>query len=241
MRPDFISESICQKIPLLQTECTIVQLPKIDCPPAKKTRFPELDLFRQQIEQGKACLHHQPYTNSKKNTLIYKAIFLSFSALFVLLSVLTVCISFAYSWGIFNLTSIGIVKTALVLFCALLAFSSFFIGISLRTEREAIQCAVRRARARTSRIYARKRIQFGINQILPFSRAKRQMSASLKNAYRDTCEKISDRKDEALHLVQRIISASLAWSEKEMLLNQAIENLSEQLFLLTHSFRILKI
>jgi len=56
--------------------------------------------------------------------------------------------------------------------------------------------------------------------------------------YHEGLDKINDKKDEALHLVQRIATAqTLDRVEKETLLNQAIEELHEKLKLLTHTFR----
>lgn len=140
--------------------------------------------------------------------------------------------------GVFNLQAIGIAKGVVVSFCLLLALSAIAMALNIRTEREAILHCVRRARLQLSRYYARKRMQCRVNSSFFFTNPKRQLNASLKQAYREAWDKINDKKEEALHLTQRIISAkTLHWSEKEILLNQAIEELHEKLFLLVHTFK----
>jgi hypothetical protein len=237
---EFHSEICWGKLPSPRTaQAALPQVARRFFAAPSSPRFPELELFRQQIELNRAGLYHQPYSNNKFYTRIYKAVFFGFSLLFVLLSVITFKVSFAFSWGIFNFQAIGLAKTAIVSLCMLFAFSALTIAFSIRTEREAIYHCVRRARMQLSRSFAQKRIQCRSGRLLGFTQPKREINASIRQTYRESWHRINDRKEEALHLVQRIASAkTIHWNEKEMLMNQAIEELHEKLFLLVHSFKI---
>jgi hypothetical protein len=56
--------------------------------------------------------------------------------------------------------------------------------------------------------------------------------------YHEVCDKINDKKDEALHLVHRISTAeTLTLEEKEDLLNQAVEEFNDKLRALIETFK----
>jgi hypothetical protein len=201
-------------------------------------RYAELDIFRREIEQCKAGFYHRPYTSNKRNVLIYKSIFFGFALLFAILSFITIGISFVPFWGFLTFNLISLFKTAIFSLCFLLSASAFSIAFIIKPEREAILHSVRKARAQMARIYARKRIRTGINWHTAIFGPQRHLATALRQLYDETHDRINDRKEEATHLVQRIMTAeTLDWPQKEALLNQAIEELHEKLMLLAHTFR----
>lgn len=202
-----------------------------------RPRYNELDIFRQQIEQSKAGMHHQPYTNSKKGVMQYRLIFCGLGLLFILLSVLSLYVSSAISFGLFLHTS-AFLKSGLFSTSILLSFCSFILALTIRTEREAVLHCVRKAKAILNTIYSRKRIRLGIKRFFALFGPQRQRAQALKHIYHEIYDRISDKKEEALHLVHRIATShTLDESEKEDLLNQALEELNEKLMVLTHNFR----
>lgn len=207
-------------------------------PPFSQQRYVELDIFRRQIEQSKAGLHHRPYTDNKRSIFFYKTVFFALAAVFFILGITAMAIPAAASCGFF-LGSCTFVKGVIVLLCTVLSLAAFTIGFSMQTEREAVLHCVRRAKAHVATIYARKRIRMGHSgPLAPFFKSNRLEATALKQMYREILDKINDRKDETLHLVHRIGTATtLDHMEREALLNQAIEELSEKLHLLAHSFR----
>lgn len=224
----------------LQTSSGIPQISKHHFtakPSFLQQRYADLDFFRQQIEESKAGLHHQPYTNNKKNTSFYKTIFLGFAVLFFMLGVITMAIPSALGCGFF-FSSCTFLKTILVTMCTFLSLSSLIFALKMRAEKEAVAYCVRKTKAHVAAIYARKQVRMGIKSIFAMMGKKRLQALALKQMYHEINDKINDKKDETLHLVHRIATAeTLTSQEKEDLLNQAIEELNDKLQLLTHTFR----
>lgn len=201
-----------------------------------RQRYHELDIFRHQIEQSKAGLHHQPYTYNKKCAVRYKLAFFGFSAVFLTLAFFSLSLSATLGCGLFFNTC-GLVKNAIFVSCLFLSFCSFFMALTISNEREAVMQCIRKSRTILTAIYARKRVRLGIKGFAFFG-AARQKSLTLKHAFNEISDKINDKKDETLHLVHRISNThTLDKAEKEDLLNQAIEELNEKLMTLTHNFR----
>jgi hypothetical protein len=200
-------------------------------------RFADLDFFRQRIEESKAGLHHQPYTYAKKNTSLYKAIFLAIAAIFFLFNITVMSIPTALGCG-FVFSSCKIVKGIVVIFCTFLSIAAFTLGIRLKAEKEAIAYQVKKVKIHLKTIYERKKLLLGVNSIFSFLGSKRKKAKALKHAYDEACDNINDKKDEALHLTYRIATAeTLEMPEKEALLNQAIEEFSEKLHKQIQIFR----
>lgn len=199
-------------------------------------RYADLDLFREEIEQSKAGLHHQPFTSNKRSSTLYKAIFLAFSAIFFGLGMATTTIPLALNFGF--LGSSTFFKGTIVVVCSFLSFLALGLGLRIKPEKEAIAFYVRKARARVSAIYASKKINMGLQTLFAFLGQNKRKASALKQMYNEMVERIHDKQEEALHLVHRILTAeTLNRQEKEDLLNQAIEEFSEKLQLLVHSFK----
>jgi len=200
-------------------------------------RYAELDFFRQQIEQSRAGFHHQPYTNNKKAAWIYKSIFFGFSILFLVLALASFKLSVSLSFTLF-FSSYILPKGIIATICSLFTLSSLMMALAIRSEREAVLRCIRQAKSSLTRIYARKRIRMGIKSCFAILGHQRQRYLALRHLYQEAYDKIQDKKEEALHLVARIATAStLNKKEKEDLLNQAVEELHDKLMLLSHAFR----
>ena len=112
------------------------------------------------------------------------------------------------------------------------------MGLRLRAEKEAVSLSVRKTKAHAATIYARKKVRLGIKSFFSLFGPERQKSVALKHMYHEVCDKINNKKDETLHLVNRIATAeTLDQHEKEDLLNQAIEEFNHKLHVLTNNFR----
>jgi hypothetical protein len=225
----------------LLSECEIPQIPKhmfkVQLPQTRQ-RYHELDIFKHQIEQSKAGLHHQPYTLNKRSVLVYKCIFFGLAVLFATLCLITMSMPILKSWGFFSFSSVTLVRSVLISLCSLLSISSFAMGFTLRSEREAVLRCVQKAKATVSRIYARKRVRMGVKRFVAFFGPYRRLALSMRQSYHEVVDKINDKKEESLHLVHRIATAeTLSPAQKEELLNQAIEELQDKLLFATHTFR----
>ena len=224
----------------LQTSKKQPQLSKIlfnTINPVQAQKYIDLDSFRKNIEQSKAGLHHQPYTNNKTPVLIYKGLFFSFALLFLILGILSMYLPMTMSVSFF-FNSFTLLKSVIIVSCTLLSLFSFIYALTLQIEKETIRDCVRKAKINHKVIYARKQFRLGLHPIFSFMGTKKSQATALRHAYHEGLEKINDKKDETYHLAQRIVTAKLLSPiEKEALLNQAIEELNEKLRLLTHSFR----
>lgn len=227
---------------IINTTTPPIELPQISkhliCKlPSTNPRFQSLELFRQQIENNKEGNYLQPYTTHKKTTNLYKLIFLFFTLLFAILAFVTFSLSshtFLLGGFIFG----TFVKSVVACLCSLFSFASFGIAITIRSERDVIYHSVRKARSMLSRLYSHKQMRIGHKRFFAFCRDEWDQSGSLKEGYHDICEKINERKEDALALVNRIISAhSLSREEKDALLNQTVEELNAKLMSLVHTFR----
>lgn len=206
-------------------------------PTLKQQRYVDLDLFRQQVEESKAGLHHQPYTNKKKETARYKGIFYGFAFLFFMLTVITIAIPSAIGCG-FLFSSCTFLKAIIVTISTTFFLSSLLLALSLKAEKEAIVSLLKKAKAHLAAIHARKQIRMGIKGSFPLFGKHRKAAIGLRQTYQETLDLLNDKKEETLHLVHRIGTAeTLPEQEKEDLLNQAIEELHDKLQHIVHQFR----
>lgn len=241
MQEPFYSNSNCPQnvIPFTATE-GVAQVSRqrfVVHPTLRQQRYADLDLFRQQVEESKAGLHHQPYTNRKKQTGRYKWVFLGFSLLFFVFALVTIGIPSAIGCGFF-FSSCTLLKGIIVTISTTLSLSALLMGLSLRAEKEAIASLVGKAKAHLTAIYARKQTRMGIRGFFSLIGAHRHAAIALRQMYREIHDLINDKKEETLHLVSRIATAeTLHDQEKEDLLNQAIEELHDKLQHILHGFR----
>lgn len=224
----------------LQTSSGIPQISKhqfVAKPSFTQKRYADLDIFRKQIEQSKAGLHHQPYTNNKKNTSFYKSIFLGFAAFFLCLGLTAMAIPSALGCGFF-FSSCTLLKGIIVTICTFFSLSALTLGLRMRADKEAVAHCVRKTKAHLTAVYARKKVRMGIKSIFAFVGPQRQKAVAVSHLYHEALDKVNDKKEEALHLLHRIATAeTFSDSEKEDLLNQAIEEFHEQLQMIAQTFR----
>ena len=213
------------------------KLPSTANPFTSKPRYADLEIFRQLVEESKAGLHHQPYSSHKKKTHLYKSVFFGFAILFFILEIIALAIPSALGCG-FLFSSCSFLKGIIVSICTVFSVSSLTLALRLKAEKEAVASLIRKARIRLAAIYARKKVRSNLNFFSFFLNPARQKAAALKLAYYEVYDKMNDKKEESLHLVHRISTAeTLNAHEKEDLLNQAIEELNDQLQHLTTAFR----
>lgn len=204
-------------------------------------RYNDLESFRQQIEESKAGFHHRPYTSHKKSVGVYRSIFCAISLLFIFLGLSAFSLPSIIHTGLLFGT-LTTAKGVIIGLCSLFSIASLTIGLMMQAEKEAVVSCVKGAKKQIARIYRRKGLKLSWERPLLFSRPKRLQAKLLRQSYREKLDKIDDKKDETLHLVHRITTAeTLNLSEKESLLNQAIEELGEKLQSLIHSFKNLPI
>lgn len=218
----------------------VAQVPKhlfVAKPAYLQAKYEDLESFRQEIEESKAGLHHQPYTANRRTVTYYKFIFFGIAILFLGLGVTAMSMP-TYPGSHLILNTYTLLKGIAVTVSAFLSISSLAIALTLRAEREAVLQYVRKTRAQLATVFARKHVKLGIKRFFAIFGNDRRQSDALKNMYHEALEKVADIKDESMHLVNRISTANtLDKAQKETLLNQAIEELNDKLRQLVRSFK----
>lgn len=203
---------------------------------AVRKKYQELDLFRKEIDQAKAGVHHQPYTYYKKIVLMYRTAFLGFSLLFLILGTICFNIHIIHLWGLFESTSV--VKGFFVALCSLLSLGGISLALGMKTEKEAVHAITKTSKASIAKIYSRRRAKFGIKWYLAFLGPHKEEVEAIRHTYEEVLEKIIVKREEALHLLHNIGTAeTLDLTEKEDLMNQALIELKEQLTGNVNNFR----
>ncbi len=214
---------------MTENKSATIQIPKhkfLAKFPTTERRYSELDLFRNGAVEG-VKLYHHPYTSKKKSVAIYRIVFLTFAILFGVLGVTTLSLPSTLSCGFFSLPTT--LKGLIMTLCIVLSLASFLLGISLRTDKEAIVHSYNHWRRKLKTYYARKRLSL----VGPH----RHLAKGLRQTHKEVQEKMREKRDETLHLIGKIGSSPLSKEEKETLLNQAIAEFHERLKFLAHGFK----
>jgi len=190
--------------------------------------YPDLNVFKKELEVQKNTPHHRPYSASKGRVTLYKLIFWAFAGIFTILGSAIYMKSF--TWAVSFLFGEVIQLRALLCFlCGTLAVSSGGVGFFLRPDREAKQQLAKEAKYRLRKIYHHQLIHHGVQGTLLFGEDYRKYSA-LRHSYQDTLDLVREKKKEARVLLDRILhSKSLDSETKEELSNQALLQLRDHL------------
>lgn len=213
---------------------------KAKIPVIRSGSYPELQLFRQQIESAQNGICHQPYTVECKKVTYYRTVFLGFSFIFLALSF--VLFFHKMSWpfhlyaGILNVS-----KTLALTFSLFLSAAALLLGLRLHPEKDAAAHLARKAKQKLAAIYTRKNVESGLRSFFAFGLTYRK-SEVFRQTYKEIREKINEKHEHTLYFMERIAEAKqLNWKTKEELFNQALLELDDKLHLLVHTFRSTKI
>lgn len=190
--------------------------------PGYGKRYPELELFRQQIEIERRGAYQQPYSNVKKKVFTYKSIFTALGLLFLFLGIIIFMKAVFWSFGRFSYNEFFIAKNLACAFCAFTGFSSLWIARTMRTEIEAANQLLRRGRYKLSKAFTRKKIEHGLKGLFAFWN-KYQKSLAIKHHYVETQDKLLHHYEDLKHLFERFERAGTLNSQtREHLYNQAL-------------------
>jgi len=157
----------------------------------------------------------------------YRYGFYCLSCLLLLVSLFTLSHEFAFSSVILDRMRFT-VRNFLGLWAMLLAFASMIVGFSLCTFREATTTLADKFRHKAARVYTRKRLKYGINHLFVFT-GQSQERLALKQEYHYVLAKIKEKKEEAFQLLKEIKASNLDLNAKELLINQALAELTDSL------------
>lgn len=183
--------------------------------------YPELHLFKSQIELDGNGPLHKPYTSARSSALLYRTIFLSIGILYFILGIFLYSKSLTWTGSLLFGGPFWI-KTFLLAVCTISSLYCIILGFRLRAENEAVKKAYKDSKARLANAHERKAVDHGIIGYTLFGREYRR-SLALRQVYHEASEKLHEHVEETYLLVHRIArSGSFEEHQKEELLNQAI-------------------
>lgn len=196
--------------------------------------YPELYDLREQIEIERNGPHHRPYSANKSKVMSYQGIFLAFSLIFLTLAGLLHFKTTNWTCSLF-FGNFMMIKTFITTLSLFFFFSSMWVALSMRIERETINHLAKRAKKRLSKLYAKIRAENGFSSFYFLDDPK---SAFLRQLYRETRDRIEDRREETLLLFSRIKNSQDVDPEiKEDLYNQAVLEFHDQLHTILLDFK----
>lgn len=179
--------------------------------------------------ENKMALLSMPFTFTKKKVFTYKSIFLGFGFLFLLLGAFVYLKTLYCPFNGLLGETFQVTKNLVCSFCLIAGFASLFICHYLSVEQEVVGHFTRKAHRDLSNLYARKKIEYKINQLFNFGIAYHK-SLVLNQIYRESCAKIQDLQDEAYLLFNKmILTKQLSPGKREYLYNQMILELDLKL------------
>ncbi len=202
-----------------------------------KNLYPELNVFRQQIEYETLNFHSSPYSCIKKKVALYKIIFFLLAVLFFGLGAIIYQKALYWSVAPLSYNQFFMIKNLICGICAFIGSLSLWIFGSMRAEQEASRHLLKLAHHKLNKSFARKRVEFGLHSLFLFGNAYKR-SQALKQAYQDARHRMQRHYENLHHLFKRIsTSSSINARVRELLCNQAILEFGDQMDHVVSSFK----
>jgi hypothetical protein len=199
-------------------------------------QYPELTIFRTNVEKAEIGPQHRPYQTHQKNIRRYRSIFVSLGILFGIFCFVI------YSKGItwahpYLFSDAGLMKTMVCSLCALLSFFAFGIAFAISPELEAILALRRQARMLLRGIYRMKMNELGVQRILPTGESEATV-VKLKQGFRKSLHELNTSYKITEQLMETIrVNPSIDEATKAKLYNQAIFELNDAFYLLLTDYQ----
>lgn len=203
---------------------------------SKRNSYPELHLFKNQIEVDGNGPLHKPYSKEKSNVMLYRTVFLSIGVLYFLLALVLFTKSLTWTCSVL-FGSCFLIKTVLCSLCSISSIYCIALGFLIKSEKEAVKKVFAQSKARLGKAYERKAVKYGIKTFFAFGDEQRK-SLALKQIYFEALEKLQEYKEETMHILSRITNTdTLDGNKKEELYNQAILEFKDKMELVVNSFK----
>lgn len=203
---------------------------------SRRSHYPELHLFKNQIEiDGKGTLS-KPYSSVKSSVMIYRTIFLSIGVLYFLLGLILFTKSLTWTCSLV-FGSCVLVKTILCSLCSVSSIYCIALGLLIKHEKEAVKKVYNEYKTRLKRVHEKKAVKYGLKSFFVFGQEQRT-SLALKQLYFDALERLQEYKDETMDILNRIADTeSIDNDKREELYNQAILEFKDKMELAVNSFK----
>ena len=204
------------------------------------SRYPDLERFRQNADGNGYDLYFRPYEAYQQKAKVYRWIFFGLSLFFLMLTSLTLFQKTSWFYTLY-LQNHFFAKSTLCAFCFSLSLIAGYMGIQIRSEKEAVQHLFQRAAKKIGLVFARKRARFGLKHFL-FLFDDYQESTALKQNYHESMDRLYEIREAAFSLFEQITKEEdLSNEERSRLFNQAILELRDRFNQVIHGFYSLSI
>lgn len=193
--------------------------------------YNNLDAFR----EAYASPLQQVFYKQKKHARIYQSIYWGFALLFVFLGTLVYVNSINWACSVY-FENCMMIKTGTSIFCLMLALAAFVVGYIVKPEKETVHFLVSKMEKSLKNLYHRQRAAL---DLMTDPNADREIRKdSIGHHYTRAIEKLHERQEDTLHLLERIASAKeYGIKEREHLFNLAITELHEGLSGILQAFK----
>jgi len=193
--------------------------------------YNDLDAFR----EAYASPLQQVFHKQKKQARIYQSIYWGFALLFLVLGTIVYINSINWACSVY-FENCTMIKTSTSIFCMVLALAAFIVGYIVRPEKETIYFLVSKMEKSLKNLYHRQRTALDLMSDAVTDKTIRKDSIS--HHYTRALDKLHERQEDALHLIERIAHAKeYGVKEREHLFNLAIVELHEGLTGVIQNFK----
>jgi hypothetical protein len=206
----------------------------------RRKHYPELEIFKQQIEDEYASLHLPFYAFVNKRIFSYRLVFFGLSLFFLALLGIVYLQSAGWTYALAFGASWTQLKWVICSLCAALSAAAFYFGMSLSQAKESACTLTIKAKKTLQRLHNRKCIELGILSYISFGEEHRKKVA-LRQVYLEMIDTIHEHHEETLRLLERIARVDTESENQERLFNQAISAFYDQLTYVIQTFKHLNI
>lgn len=206
----------------------------------KALHYPELEIFKTQLEEELNDAHPHLYTEARQKLTSYRLIFAAFAFVFIIFSAAVYGLSSNWTYTLLFDTSIK-AKWIVSTLAALMSIGSLACAFMPCSLHEATNYVVAKATRSLTHIYEKQRIQNNLS-FLSFWGENARKSSTLRHMYKDVMDKVQERGEETYRLLKKIAKTpTIANDAKERLYNQALAELHDKIRFAIHSFNQLEL
>lgn len=192
-----------------------------------RNNYPELQLFRQQIDVH--TTHQRPFTVHKKKIATYRYVFAALALFYFICGTVFFYKLSPYTTNFLIGSYSFLIKNAVCALCIVASILSIGVGYFLNVEKEAAHIIYQKARTKLKRIYTHNLAKIGFKRFISFGEG-RQKLVHFKEIYHESLDKLHHHIDETNALIDRIVTSdSMDPTKKELLLNHSLLELEEKM------------
>jgi hypothetical protein len=192
-----------------------------------RNSYPELQLFRQQIDVH--TTHQRPFTVHKQKINTYKFVFAALSLFYFTRGAVFFFKLSPYTTNFLIGSYSFLIKNAICILCLLASCISIALVFFLNAEKEAARMIYQKAGKKLKDLYHHNMSKIGLKRYISYGEG-RQKLIRFKEIYHEALDKLHHYRDETNALIERITTSdSLDANRRELLLNHSLLEMDEKM------------